>query len=68
MGAANLENPPPMDDQETPVKRDRHRIEIKVSEAQKDLITRGALASRQGISEFVRGAAERAAEAILKGS
>jgi hypothetical protein len=27
----------------------RHRIEIKVSEAQKDLIARGAAAARQGI-------------------
>lgn len=44
----------------------RHRIEIKVSEAQKDLITRGAAAAKQGISEFVRLAAERAANEALK--
>jgi uncharacterized protein (DUF1778 family) len=47
-------------------KRSRHRIEIKVSEVQKDLITRGAAAARKGISEFVREAAERAATEALK--
>jgi uncharacterized protein (DUF1778 family) len=46
----------------------RHRIEIKVSETQKDLITRGAAAAKQGISEFVRQAAERAANEALKRS
>ena len=45
----------------------RNRIEIKVSETQKDLIVRGAAASGKGISEFVRLAAENAATAALKG-
>lgn len=45
----------------------RHRIEIKVSEAQKDLISRAAAARSQGISEFVRSCAEKAAAEILKG-
>ena len=57
-----------MDDQQTPGKRDRYRIEIKVTEAQKDLIARGAAEVRQGISEFVRAAAEKAARDALKGS
>ncbi len=39
----------------------RHRIEIKVSEAQKDLISRAAAAQGKGLSEFVRTAAEAAA-------
>jgi uncharacterized protein (DUF1778 family) len=47
--------------------RRRNRIEIKLSEAQKDLIVRGAAASGKGISEFVRLAAENAAAAALKG-
>jgi uncharacterized protein (DUF1778 family) len=46
--------------------RSRHRIEIKVSEGQKDLITRGAAAAKQGVSEFVRLAAERAANDALR--
>lgn len=46
--------------------RSRHRIEIKLSAEQKDLIVRGAAAARQGISEFVRSAAERAATEALK--
>jgi uncharacterized protein (DUF1778 family) len=43
----------------------RHRIEIKVSESQKDLITRAAAAKKTGLSEFVRNAAEAAARDIL---
>lgn len=43
----------------------RHRIEIKVSEEQKDLIARAAEIARQGISEFVRAAAERAARELI---
>jgi len=43
----------------------RHRIEIKVSEEQKDVIVRGAELARQGISEFVRTAAERAARELI---
>jgi len=43
----------------------RHRIEIKVSEEQKALIARAAEAAKQGISEFVRSAAEKAALATL---
>ena len=44
----------------------RHRIEIKLSAEQKDLIVRGAEAAKQGVSEFVRGAAERAAREALR--
>jgi len=44
----------------------RHRIEIKVTEAQKDLIARAAAARKQGVSEFVRSCAEKAAAEILK--
>jgi len=43
----------------------RHRIEIKVSEEQKDVIVRGAEIARQGISEFVRAAADRAARELI---
>ena len=43
----------------------RYRIEIKVSAEQKDLIVRGAAAAKQGISEFVRSAAEKAAREAL---
>jgi uncharacterized protein (DUF1778 family) len=52
-------------DESAPQKR--HRIEIKVNEAQKNLIARGAAAAKQGISEFVRLAAERAAHDALSG-
>jgi uncharacterized protein (DUF1778 family) len=45
--------------------RTRHRIEIKVSEEQKNLIRRGAEAANQGISEFVLSAAERSAKDAL---
>lgn len=44
----------------------RHRIEIKVTEEQKDLITRAAAAQKLGMSEFVRTCAEKAAREILK--
>lgn len=44
----------------------RHRIEVKVTGEQKDLIARAAAASRKGISEFVRDAAEKAAQETLK--
>jgi len=43
----------------------RHRIEIKVSAEQKELIARAAAFSKTGISEFVRTAAERAARETL---
>ena len=43
----------------------RHRIEIKVSEEQKDVIVRGAELAKQGISEFVRTAAERVARELM---
>ena len=46
----------------------RHRIEIKVSEEQKALFARAADASKQGISEFVRSAAEGAAREVLSRS
>lgn len=44
----------------------RHRIEIKVSAEQKDLIVRGAAVAKKGVSEFVRSAAEHAAREIVK--
>lgn len=44
----------------------RVRIEIKVTEAQKDLFARAASAKKQGMSEFVRTCAEEAAQEILK--
>ena len=43
----------------------RYRIEIKVTEEQKDLITRAAAARKLGMSEFVRNCAEKAAREIL---
>lgn len=56
-----------MVDQQTEPKRDRYRIEVKVTEAQKTLIARGAAAVGQGLSEFVRTAAEKAAtEAVAR--
>ena len=54
-----------MEDRASSAKRDRFRIEVKVTEAQKELITRGAVATGQGISEFVRAAAESAAREAL---
>lgn len=44
----------------------RHRIEIKVSEEQKTTIARAAERSGVGVSEFVRRAAENAANAVLE--
>lgn len=43
----------------------RFRIEIKVSQEEKALIIKGASIANQGISEFVRGAAVRAAHELL---
>lgn len=43
----------------------RRRIEIKVSEEQRNLITRGAALAKQGISEFVRTVAEREARDLI---
>ena len=43
----------------------RHRIEIKVSEEQKELIVKAAALAKRGLSEFVRGAAERAARDLI---
>jgi uncharacterized protein (DUF1778 family) len=45
----------------------RHRIEIKLSPEQKDLIERGALATGKSLSEFVRECAEQAARDALRG-
>jgi uncharacterized protein (DUF1778 family) len=45
----------------------RYRIEIKVTEEQKDLIKRAAAARKLGMSEFVRNCAEKAAREILGG-
>lgn len=54
-----------MEQEPSGVKRDRYRIEVKVTEAQKDLVVRAAAAAGQGISEFVRSAAEKAAVDVL---
>ena len=54
-----------MEDSDTQSKSARYRIEIKLTAEQKELITRGAAASRLGLSEFVRNAAERAARDVL---
>jgi uncharacterized protein (DUF1778 family) len=43
----------------------RYRIEIKVTEAQKALIARAAAARGEGLSEFVRAAAETTAHDVL---
>jgi uncharacterized protein (DUF1778 family) len=43
----------------------RHRIEIKLSEDQKETITRGASLAKQGVSEFVRSVAEKAARDLI---
>ena len=43
----------------------RHRIEIKLSEEQKATIVRGAALAKQGVSSFVRDAAERAARELI---
>jgi uncharacterized protein (DUF1778 family) len=43
----------------------RHRIEIKLSEAQKNSIVKAASLAKQGVSEFVRRAAEAAANEII---
>ncbi|HEV3155622.1 MAG TPA: DUF1778 domain-containing protein [Candidatus Baltobacteraceae bacterium] len=43
----------------------RHRIEIKVSEEQKTLIAEAAALAKQGMSEFVRAAAESAAKELI---
>jgi uncharacterized protein (DUF1778 family) len=48
-----------------PQRPTRLRIEVKVSEEQKDIITRAADIAKQGVSEFVRSAAERAARDLL---
>lgn len=55
-----------MEEPATVPARDRYRIEIKVTREQKDLIARGAEVSKQGISEFVRLAAEDAAREALR--
>jgi uncharacterized protein (DUF1778 family) len=43
----------------------RQRIEIKVSEEQKETIVRAAALANQGVSSFVRDAAERAARELI---
>jgi uncharacterized protein (DUF1778 family) len=48
-----------------PDRPSRHRIEIKVSKEQKDMIARGAALAKQGVSEFVRRAAELAARDLI---
>ena len=54
-----------MEDKASPSTVVRYRIEIKISGEQKKLITEAAAAARQGISEFVRNAAEHAARDLL---
>ena len=46
----------------------RHRVEIKLSEEQKALIARAAALTKQGLSEFVRYAAESAAREVVSRS
>ena len=43
----------------------RLRIEVKVSQRQKDIIERAAAMTSQGVAEFVRSAAEKAADAAI---
>jgi len=43
----------------------RHRIEIKLSEGEKQTIVRGAALAKQGVSAFVRWAAEQAARELI---
>jgi uncharacterized protein (DUF1778 family) len=50
-----------MENPETKSKSSRLRIEVKVSAEQKDLFERAATLAKQGVSEFVRSAAEKAA-------
>ena len=50
------------------VKSTRHRIEIKLSEEEKDLIVRGAGVAGRGISAFVREAAANAARELVSRS
>jgi uncharacterized protein (DUF1778 family) len=47
-------------------KSTRLRIEVKVSPEQKDLFERASAQTKQGVSEFVRSAAEKAARELLK--
>jgi uncharacterized protein (DUF1778 family) len=54
-----------MENSEQTPSASRYRIEIKVSREQKELITLGAAAAKQGISQFVRSAAEEAARRAL---
>lgn len=43
----------------------RYRIEIKLSKEEKQIIVRGAELANQGVSAFVRSAAERAARELM---
>lgn len=43
----------------------RHRIEIKLSQDQKELIVSAAAMENVGVSEFVRSASEQAARKVL---
>lgn len=51
--------------EETRVRMPRLRIEVKVSQEQKDLFERASAITRQGVSEFVRSAAEHAARDVI---
>jgi len=55
-----MENAP-----EKPARPIRHRIEIKLSAEQRELIDEGAALAKQGVSEFVRSAAERIARELI---
>jgi uncharacterized protein (DUF1778 family) len=45
--------------------RTRYRVEVKLSQDEKNLISKAAALSGVGISAFVRGAAERAAREVV---
>lgn len=57
-----------MDEKKQHAGTTRYRVEIKVSEEQRELFTRAAAISKQGLSEFVRAAAERAARDVVAAS
>ena len=54
-----------MDNEKKPITR--HRIEIKVSESQKNVIAQAADISKVGVAEFVRRAAEQTAMQVISG-
>lgn len=51
-----------------PTRTPRLRIEVKVSQEQKDLFEEAAALSKQGVSEFLRSAGERIARDLVSKS